>query len=106
VFCVENMGFAMNGTMRLLLVGAAAVMAATAVSSLPARAQDDSALQQLKDIDHSSNDAANEANAGHDEAAKDLAGQGFDTPNNDPAPPDTPLPSVPEPPAPTTVDGN
>jgi type II secretory pathway pseudopilin PulG len=92
--------------MRLLLVGAAAVMAATAVSSLPARAQDDSALQQLKDIDHSSNDAANEANAGHDEAAKDLAGQGFDTPNNDPAPPDTPLPSVPEPPAPTPVDGN
>lgn len=65
-----------------LMVCAAAAVLMFGVPASPAFA-DDSAMQQLQDEAHSSNDAAN---ASSDEEAKDLSNQGFDTPNNDPAP--------------------
>lgn len=75
----------MRSHSRFLFVAAAALVAAASFGSLPARAQEDNALQQLQDVEHSSNDAAN---AQSDEQAKDLSNQGFDTPNTDPAPSD------------------
>lgn len=68
----------------VLLASGAAILSASAFTALPARAQDESAMQQLQDEAHSSNDAAN---ADSDEQAKDDSNQGFDTPNDDPAPP-------------------
>lgn len=73
----------MHSSTNRLVVIAAALLAAASFGSLPVRAQQDSALQQLQDAEHSSNDAAN---AQSDEQAKDLSNQGFDTPNTDPAP--------------------
>ncbi len=75
----------MNRISKVLLVAAATALAIGAFAVLPARAQDDSAMQQLKDVEHSSQDAANSSS---DEDAKDKSNQGFDTPNNDPAPRD------------------
>lgn len=73
----------MHSSTNRLVVIAAALLAAASFSSLPVRAQQDSAIQQLQDVEHSSNDATN---AQSDEEAKDLSNQGFDTPNTDPAP--------------------
>lgn len=73
----------MRSSTNRLVVIAAALLAAASFGSLPVRAQQDSASQQLQDAEHSSNDAAN---AQSDEQAKDLSNQGFDTPNTDPAP--------------------
>lgn len=73
----------MHSSTNRLVVIAAALLAAASFGSLPVRAQQDSAIQQLQDVEHSSNDAAN---AQSDEEAKDLSNQGFDTPNTDPAP--------------------
>src|SRR4051812_15029675 len=57
-----------------LMVGAAVAGLVFGVPASPAFA-DDSAMQQLQDEAHSSNDAAN---ASSDEEAKDLSNQGFD----------------------------
>jgi type II secretory pathway pseudopilin PulG len=75
----------MNRIFKILLVAAAAALTVGAFAALPARAQDESATQQAVDIQHSSQDAANSSS---DEDAKDKSNQGFDTPNNDPAPSD------------------
>ncbi len=80
----------MNALASRLLLASVAVLSLSVVA--PARAQDqgsqdDSAMQQLKDVEHSSQDAAH---ADSDEEAKDKSNQGFDTPNNDPAPPAEP----------------
>lgn len=73
----------MHSISNRLVVLSAVLLAAASFGSLPARAQQDSAMQQLQDAEHSSQDAAN---AQSDEQAKDLSNQGFDTPNTDPAP--------------------
>jgi len=73
----------MRSNFRYLVVAAGAVLAMASFASLPARADETSAMQQLQDVEHSSQDAAH---ADSDEQAKDLSNQGFDTPNTDPAP--------------------
>ena len=75
----------MRSNFRYLVVAAGAVLAMASFASLPARADETSAMQQLQDVEHSSQDAAH---ADSDEQAKDLSNQGFDTPNTDPAPSD------------------
>ncbi|HEV2561950.1 MAG TPA: hypothetical protein VGT78_07395 [Rhizomicrobium sp.] len=77
-------------TIKLPGLFALALLSAAAFAAAPARAdddgatQDESASQQLQDNDHSGQDAVQ---APTDESAKDLSNQGWDTPNNDPAPP-------------------
>ena len=75
----------MTNTIRFSGLFAAAILSIAAFGAAPARADDDqNAMQQLQDVEHSSQDATQ---AQSDEDAKDLSNQGFDTPNEDPAPP-------------------
>lgn len=75
----------MNNTIKLPGLVAAAILSVAAFGAAPARADDDqNAMQQLQDVEHSSQDATQ---APTEEEAKDLSNQGFDTPNTDPAPP-------------------
>ena len=75
----------MNKSIRISGMFVAAILSVAAFGAAPARADDDqNAMQQLQDVEHSSQDATQ---AQTEEDAKDLSNQGFDTPNEDPAPP-------------------